>query len=304
MLRYIFNRLILSLFVLLMISVAVFSISHLSGDPVYLMVPPEAKIEDINILRHALGLDRPLHIQYWDFISNAVRGDFGRSLWQKQPALDLVLERLPATLELTALAMLIAIVVAIPLGILAAIHKDSLIDRLSMMLAVIGQSAPNFWIGIILIYVFAVYLQWLPSSGRGTWKHLIMPAITLAAFPTARLARLTRSGMLDVLGEDYIETARAKGLKERVVILVHALRNVGITLVTLLGLQIGALMGGAIIVESIFEWPGVGNLVVQAIFARDFPLVQATVLFIAASFVLINLMVDLLYGLLDPRIKY
>ena len=304
MLRYIFNRLILTLFVLLMISVAVFVISHLSGDPVYLMVPPEAKVEDIEILRKALGLDQPLHIQYWNFISKAVQGDFGSSLWQKQPAIDLVLGRLPATLELSALAMLIATAVAIPLGILAAVRKDSIFDRLSMVLAVVGQSAPNFWIGIILIFVFAVYLRWLPSSGRGTWMHVIMPAITLAAFPMARLARLTRSAMLDELGQDYIETARAKGLKERVVILVHALRNVANSLLTVLGLQIGALMGGAIIVESVFEWPGLGNLVVQAIFARDFPLVQAAVFFIAVSFVLINLIVDLLYGLLDPRIKY
>ena len=282
----------------------VFILSHLSGDPARLMVPPEATNEDIETLRHALGLDRPLHIQYLDFIVHAIQGDFGTSLWQKLPTTQLILERFPATLELALTAVILSIIVSIPLGIIAAVKKDSLQARSAMLFSVIGQSVPNFWLGIMMIYLFAVTLHWLPSSGRGTWQHLIMPAITLAIFPTARLSRLTRSSMLEVMNTPYIRTARAKGLSERVIIIRHGLKNAAIPLLTIVSLEIGALLGGAIIIETVFSWPGLGRLVVQAVFARDFPLVQAAVFFIATIFILINLVTDLLYAVIDPRIQY
>lgn len=300
---YLVKRLGYSVLVLLMVSVLIFLISRLSGDPAALMAPPEARAEDIQAIRTNLGLDKPLHEQYLIFISNAVRGDLGTSLWQKQPALNLVLERFPATLELAVTAMAFATLLGIPLGIIAAIKRDGFIDRLTMMLAVLGQSVPNFWLGMMLILIFASLLHWLPSSGRGTWQHLLMPALTLSAFPLARIARLTRSGLLEVLHQDYIRTARSKGLTESAIILKHALRNAAIPIVTVMGLQIGGLLGGAVIVETVFAWPGLGRLVVQSVFMRDFPLVQASTLFIAVIFVLVNLLVDLSYSLIDPRIK-
>jgi len=267
------------------------------------MAPPEARAEDIQAIRVNLGLHKPLHEQYFVFLGNAVRGDLGISLWQKQPAMNLVLERFPATVELAALAMVMATVLGVPMGIFAAIKRDGVIDRLTMMLAVLGQSIPNFWMGMMLILLFASLLHWLPSSGRGSWQHILMPAITLAAFPLARIARLTRSGLLEVLSQDYIRTARAKGLTDNAVILKHALRNAAIPIVTVMGLQVGTLLGGAVIVETVFAWPGLGRLVVQSVFMRDFPLVQASTLFIAVVFVLINLLVDLSYSVIDPRIK-
>lgn len=304
MTRFILNRLYHSIFTLALVTIAVFLLGHLAGDPIALMVPPEARPEDREVLRHALGLDRPLLVQYALFMANALHGDFGDSLWHKQPAMTVILAQLPATVQLAAVAMGLAVAAAIPLGILAATHRNSVLDRLSMALAVLGQSIPNFWLGIMLIFLFSVALHWLPSSGRGSWNHVILPAITLAAFPMARLARLTRSGMLDVLAQDYIEVARAKGLRERTVIIVHALRNAAISLVTVLGLQFGVLVGGAVIIETIFAWPGIGLLVTQAIHVRDFPIVRAAVLLVAAALILINLVVDLLYGIIDPRIVY
>ncbi len=303
MASFLVRRLGYSVLVLLMVSVLIFLISRLSGDPAALMAPPEARAEDIQAIRVNLGLHKPLHEQYFVFLGNAVRGDLGISLWQKQPAMNLVLERFPATVELAALAMVMATVLGVPMGIFAAIKRDGVIDRLTMMLAVLGQSIPNFWMGMMLILLFASLLHWLPSSGRGSWQHILMPAITLAAFPLARIARLTRSGLLEVLSQDYIRTARAKGLTDNAVILKHALRNAAIPIVTVMGLQVGTLLGGAVIVETVFAWPGLGRLVVQSVFMRDFPLVQASTLFIAVVFVLINLLVDLSYSVIDPRIK-
>ncbi len=303
MLTFIIRRLIYSVFVVLLVSLLVFSISHLSGDPAVLMAPAEARPEDIQVIRVNLGLDKPLPEQYLNFLGNALRGDLGQSLWQKQPALNLILERFPATLTLTAVSLALAVLAGLPLGIIAAVRKDGTIDRVTMLVAVFGQSIPNFWLGLMLILTFAVTLHWLPSSGQGTWQHVVMPAITLAAFPLARLARLTRSGLLEVLNQDYIRTARAKGLRQNAVILRHALRNTAIPIVTVMGLQIGTLIGGAFIVETIFAWPGLGRLVIQAVFARDYPLVQASTMVIAIVFVVINLLVDVSYSFLDPRIR-
>ncbi len=237
------------------------------------------------------------------FLGGALTGDFGVSFRHQQPALPLVLERLPATLELALAALLLSVAVALPLGIVAALHRGRLGDVLAMAFAVVGQATPYFWMGIMLILVVSVELGWLPTSGRGTWQHLILPAVTLATHFAAALARLTRTAMLEVLGQNYVTTARAKGLPERAVILAHALKNAAVPVVTLIGLQFGTLLGGAVVTETVFAWPGVGRLAVQSIFVRDYPVVQAGVLVLALAFVLVNLLVDLLYGLLDPRIR-
>ena len=300
---YVARRLLHALLVVFGVSLAVFFLSHLSGDPTLLMIQPGASEEDVAALRNRLGFDQPLPVQYAKFLGRAVQGDFGNSLWQNQPALPLVLDRMPATLQLTLAAMAISIVVSVPAGIVAAIKRGSLYDSLVMLVALLGQSIPVYWLGLMLILTFGVRFEILPTSGTGTISHLILPSVTLAAYAMARNARLVRSGMLEVLGQDYVRTARAKGLVERVVVLRHGLRNAAIPVVTLLALDFGALLGGAVITETIFAWPGVGRLVMQAIFQRDFPLVQAAVFVVAVTFVLINVAVDLLYTVLDPRIR-
>jgi ABC-type dipeptide/oligopeptide/nickel transport system permease component len=244
-----------------------------------------------------------LPVQYAKFLARPVRGDFGNSLWQNQPALELVLDRLPATLQLTLAAMAISVAVSVPAGIIAAIKRGSVFDSMVMLATLLGQSIPVYWLGLMLILTFGVRFEVLPTSGTGSVAHLILPAVTLAAYVMARNARLVRSGMLDVLSQDYIRTARAKGLVERIVVLRHGLRNAAIPVVTMLALDFGALLGGAVITETIFAWPGVGRLVMQAIFQRDFPLVQAAVFVVAVTFVLINVAVDLVYTVLDPRIR-
>lgn len=304
MTTYIIQRLLQLGLVLLGASVIVFSLTHLSGDPVLLMLPPDHKPEDYTILKRAFGFDRPVIVQYADFLSRAVRGDFGQSLNFRQPVLDLVFERLPATVELAVAGLLFALLVAVPAGIVAAVARNSLFDRLAMGVALLGQAMPLYWLGLLLILLFSVRLGWLPVSGRETPAHLVLPAVTLGAFFMARFARLTRSAMLDVLGQDFVRTARAKGLTERTVLLRHALKNAAIPLVTMLGLEIGVVIGGAVITESVFAWPGIGRLAAQAIFARDYPLLQGIVLVVATVFVLSNLAVDLVYVWLDPRIKY
>lgn len=301
--RYFASRLLQAVIVLLGVSFAVFSLSHLSGDPVALMVGPTATQADIEALRSSMGLDRPFLAQYVNYLGSLVRGDFGTSLWQHQPALDLVLDRFPHTLQLAAVALALALAIALPLGILSAVFRNSLIDRLSIGLALLGQSIPGFWLGLLLILIFSVQLRVLPSSGSGTALHLILPAITLATFTTGRIARLVRTSMLEILGSDALRTARAKGIPEPQVILKHGLRNAAIPIVTLLALDASALLGGAVITETIFAWPGLGRLVVQAIGQRDFPLMQAATFFIAVIVVAINLLVDLSYGLLDPRVS-
>jgi ABC-type dipeptide/oligopeptide/nickel transport system permease component len=295
---YLVRRLGQSLIVLLGISDL-----HLTGDPTLLMLPPDVSAEEVARFRKAMGFDDPLAVQYWRFLRGALRGDFGNSLRHDEPALALVWQRMPATLELTMVAMAIALVLAIPAGIVSAVFRNSALDYVSTVVALVGQAMPTFWLGIMLILVFSVALGLFPSSGRGTWANLVLPAVTLGLFTTARIMRLTRSGMLEVLGQDYVRTARAKGVGERRVVWKHALRNAGIPVLTIVGLELGTLLGGAVITETVFAWPGVGRLSVQAIYNRDYPLVQAAVFVLASIFVLVNLVVDVLYTYLDPRIR-
>jgi len=303
MLQYTLRKLLHTGLVALGVVTLVFIALRASGDPAATMLPGDASVEELTALRRELGLDRPLHIQYARFLAGAVTGDFGTSFRHQQPALPLVLERLPATMELAFAALALAVAAALPLGIVAALRRGRLADVLAMGFAVVGQATPYFWMGIMLILVVSVELGWLPTSGRGGWEHIVLPAITLGTHFAASLARLTRTSMLEVLGQNYVTTARAKGLAERRVILVHALKNAAVPVVTLIGLQFGTLLGGAVVTETIFAWPGVGRLAVQSIFVRDYPVVQAGVLVLALTFVAINLFVDLLYGYRDPRIR-
>ena len=302
---YVFRRLGQAALTLLGVSVLVFVVLRvLPGDPAKMLLPegaPQSAVDELN--RH-LGLREPLHVQYAIFIRSVVRGDFGQSFQYRAPALLVVTERLAATVQLAVAAMFLTGAVGVSLGIVAAVRRGTRYDFASTLFAVLGQSLPNFWLGIMLILLFGVALRWLPTSGFESWRHLILPAVTLAAFPTALVARLTRSSMLEILGRDYVRTGRAKGLAERAVVLRHALRNAAVPVLTVLGLQIGTLLGGAVITESVFAWPGMGKLVVDAIFFRDFPVVQTVLIFSATIFVLINLLVDLLYTVIDPRIRY
>lgn len=298
------RRLWQSLLVLLLVTALAFGIIRLSGDPVLLLVAPDATNEEIAAARHRLGFDQPLPLQYIQFLGRAVQGDFGNSLRYHQPGLLLVLERLPATLELTLFALGVSLAVSLPLGILAATRRGSLCDRASLAIAVAGQSLPVFLIGLLAILVFAVGLRLFPTAGRGGLEHLVLPGVTLGLYSTARLTRLIRAGMLDVLGQDYVRTARSKGLGERAVTLRHALRNTLLSVITVAGLELGSLMGGAVVVETIFAWPGLGLLAVQAINSRDYPIILADVVVVGAMIIAINLVVDLLYGTLDPRIRY
>jgi peptide/nickel transport system permease protein len=286
------------------ISVITFLLLHVAGDPVQLLLSIEAKAEDAAILRTSLGLDRPLHIQYFIFLKGLLRLDFGNSLFIREPALQLVLERFPATIELTLAGMLVAVLISIPLGVIAAVRRYSLLDNLCTMLAVSGQAMPIFWLGLMLIILFSVKVHLLPASGRGTFLHLIMPAITLGASLAPITMRMTRSKMLDILSEDYVRTARAKGVRERLVLFKHALRNASIPIVTILGLQFGRLLGGAIVTETVFAWPGLGSLAVSAIRNFDYPLAQAAILMMALIVVFVNLGVDIAVGYLDPRIRF
>ncbi len=302
-LRFLASRLAQAAFVLLGVSFAVFALSHLSGDPVSLMVGPTATQADIEALRQSMNLDRPFLMQYAAFLGGVLQGDFGTSLWQHQPALGLVLERFPFTIQLAAAALFLALLVAVPLGILSAVYRNSLLDRLAIGTSLVGQSVPGFWLGLLLILLFSVTLRLLPTGGSGSLLHLILPAVTLAAFTMGRIARLVRTNMLDALNSDALRTARAKGLREMTVVLKHGLRNAAIPIVTLIGLDASSLLGGAVITETIFAWPGLGRLVVQAISQRDFPLVQAATLCIAVIVVAVNLIVDLSYSFLDPRVS-
>jgi ABC-type dipeptide/oligopeptide/nickel transport system permease component len=301
---YIWQRVWHTLFVLVAISIVSFFFIRLSGDPAMLMLPADAPRSAIEELREKMGFNDPLHVQYGRFAAGVVTGNFGESLYYHRPVMQLVLDRLPASLELATAALLFALVVAVPIGIISAVWRGSIIDFLSMLGALFGLSMPHFWLGIMMILLFSVTLGWLPTSGRGGFEHLIMPAVALGMSLLAMFARLTRSLMLEVLSLDYVRTARAKGLPEWVVVGRHALRNVLIPLVTVAGLEFGFLLGGVVVIETVFAWPGLGRLVVQAIFNRDFPVVQAAVLVLACIFVVINLVVDLLYGWLDPQIRY
>jgi ABC-type dipeptide/oligopeptide/nickel transport system permease component len=322
MAHYLFRRFWQSLLVLFGITVIIFIILHLTGDPAVLLLPPDATKEDMDNFRKIMGFNDPLFVrwppweylnppwrfltdtQYGRFFTGVVRGDFGNSFRHQQPAMQLVWERMPATIQLTMSAMAIAVSVAVPVGILSAVRRNSVMDHAGMVLALLGQSMPVYWLGIMLILLFAVRLNLLPAFGSGTWAHLVLPALTLGAFSMARIARLTRSSMLEVLGQEYVRTARAKGLSELRLVLKHALKNAAIPVVTIIGLDMGTLLGGAVITETIFAWPGVGRLAVQAISYRDYPLVQAAVFTLALIFVLINFLVDILYTYVDPRVAY
>jgi ABC-type dipeptide/oligopeptide/nickel transport system permease component len=300
---FIIRRAFMTVVLLFLVALTVFLLGFLTGDPVRLMVPEEASQQQIDDLRRELGLDRPLVVQFASFLRGALVGDLGQSLRYRQPALTLVLERMPATIELSTIAMAIALLLAIPTGIISALRRGSFLDGITTVTAVVGQALPPFWIGIMLIIVFAVQLRWLPATGRGDWGSVILPAITLGLWPMARLSRVLRSSLLDVLEEDYVRTARAKGLSERIVLLRHALRNAAIPVVTVAALTYGSILGGAVITEQVFAWPGVGRLALEAVYNRDFPLVRATVLVAAFVFVIINFALDLVYAWLDPRIR-
>jgi peptide/nickel transport system permease protein len=305
MLRFLTRRLALTIPVLLGVATLVFALIHLiPGDPAQAMLGEAAAQEDVEALRQRLGLDRPLIEQYGMFLRSAVRGDLGTSLRTSEPVAQAILARLPATLELAGAAMLVAIGFSLPLGIIAAVRRGTLVDFAATTLALTGISIPNFWLGPLLAIVFSVELGWLPVSGRGTLAHLVLPSISLGAALAAILARMTRASLLEELREPYVQAARARGASRLRAVLRHAFRNCLIPVVTLIGLQLGAVLTGAVITETIFAWPGIGRLLIQSIGFRDYPIVQGCVLFIAVTYVGMNLLTDLVYGVLDPRIRY
>ncbi len=296
-------RLFRTLIALWLVSTVVFVVMRLSGDPVPLLLPPDAPVAEMNRVRHDLGLDRPLPVQYAVFLGNVLHGDFGRSIHFRQPAMDVALSYLPATFELGIAAFLIAVVVALPVGVFSAVRRNSPLDHAAMGVALVGQSAPTFFLGILFILVFSLRLDLFPTSGRGDWRHLVLPALTLGAFAMASIARITRSAVLEVQRADYIRTARAKGVAEFVVIAKHILKNAALPILTITGLQFGTLLGGAVVTETVFAWPGMGRLAIQSIYNRDYPVVQSTVFIAAVLFVVINLTLDTMYGVLDPRAR-
>ena len=303
--RYLVRRLVSTIPVILgVIFVIMLTVELIPGDPVALMLGQNAAPEQVEALRRYLGLDRPLVLRYVDYLGHVARGDFGRSIQANRPVLDEVRDVWPNTLQLTLAAIVLAVVVGIGVGALSATRPYSWLDNIVRVVTLLGLSMPIFWIGLVFIYLFGFYLRLLPVGGSGSPKHLILPAVTLALPSIALIARMTRSSLLEVLGEDYIRTARAKGLSGRVVLLRHALGNALIPVVSVIGLQFGQLLGGAVLTETVFAWPGLGRLMVRAIFARDYVLLQGAVLVFAISFVLINLLVDLSYAYLDPRISY
>ena len=303
MVAYVLKRAARGVLVLLLVSVAVFAMSVFAGDPVALMVPADATAEQVQRLRAAHGLDDPVPVRFARFLAGLARGDLGHSLRFGEPALSIVLERLTSSLLLGGAALVVTVLVALPTGIVSAVRRSSALDALVVTGSVIGHSVPSFLLGLLLIYCFAVALRVLPTSGYGTAAHLVMPALTLGLFYAGRLTRVVRSSLLDVLGQDYLQTARAKGLAEPVVVLRHGLRNAALPVVTVLGLEAGAILAGAVATETVFAWPGIGRLAVEAASARDYPVVQAVVLVVAASFVVSNLAVDLLCRRLDPRVE-
>jgi peptide/nickel transport system permease protein len=332
MLRFLAGRCLQALVVLFGITAICFVILHLTGDPAALMLPESASQKDYQEIRVRMGFDRPLPEQFVKYMGNAAQLDFGASYHQHRPAMAIVVARMPATFELAAVAFLIALLIALPVGILSATHRNTALDYGAMSSALVGQSMPNFWLGLMLMLVFSLWLDLLPTSGRVTYgieqhaatgfylfegllrldwtlfadaaKHVILPAVTAGLYSSARLTRLVRSSMLDVLSEDYVRTARAKGLPEWAVVNVHALKNASIPLVTLCGIELGLLLGGTVVTETVFAWPGIGLLTIQALQNNDFPIIQAAVFLLAFIFVFVNLIVDLLYAWLDPRIRY
>ncbi|SIT72787.1 ABC transporter permease [Edaphobacillus lindanitolerans] len=302
--KYLLKSLLKTIPVLLFITLIVFVLMRLTGDPVSLMLPETATQEERETLKNSLGLNDPLPVQYMHFLGDLVKGDFGDSFRYNTDALELVMERLPATIELAIAAMIVAVIISIPLGILSAIKRNSFMDLFITGGAVLGKAMPSFWLGIMLILLFSVMFQLFPVSGRGTLGHLVLPAITLGTGIAAEMTRLIRSSMLEILGQDFIRTARSKGLRETVVVNQHAFRNALIPVVTIMALQTATLVGGTLITETVFAWPGLGQLLVQAVNLRDMAVVQAATFIIAIFVIVSNLSADLIYRLLDPRIKY
>lgn len=302
--RFILGRVVQSIVSMFVVSIVVFTLVRLSGDPIAIMAPPEASEEDIKLMRAYLGLDRPWTTQYWWFATRALQGDFGQSIRFRRPAFELVAERYGATVELGGLAVLIVIAVALPVGVYAAVRRGTTLDYIARGFAALGQAVPPFWLGLLLVLVFGVLLHLLPTSGRGTPLHVILPGITLGWFAVAGLMRLTRSAMLDVLGSEYVKLARIKGLPERQVIWKHAFKNAALPVVTFAALLFVALLNGSIIVETVFGWPGLGLLVIEAVDSRDYPIVQAVVMCLSAMYIGVNLLVDVLYAYLNPKIRY
>jgi peptide/nickel transport system permease protein len=304
MTTYILKRLVQVIPVLLGITIVAFVLVRLTGDPTSIMLPPETPQETVEAFRREYGLDQPIYIQYFNFVWGALQLDFGKSLRYKEPVASLFLERLPATLELAAGAMAIAIFIGIPLGVLSAVKRNSPIDTVTRFLGLFGQAVPSFYLGLMLIMIVAVQWRMLPTGGRGNIEQLVLPAVTLGVHLLALTARFSRGAVLDVMRQDYVRTGRAKGLNERLLLTRHVMKNAMIPIVTVIGLQVGAMFSGAVVTETVFSWPGIGRLMVQAISTRDFPIVQATVMIVALIFVVVNLVVDLTYAWLDPRIKY
>ncbi len=303
MTAYIIRRLIHIAIVIFLVLTVVFFLTRLTGDPVLFFVPMDTAPADLEEIRERMGFNDPLYVQYVRFMADSLQGDFGESLRQHDSAVELVINRIPATLELGISALVLSIVIGVPLGIYSAIHRGSIGDKVSTLIAVLGLSVPAFWMGLLLILLFSVYLGWLPTGGRGSLAQLIMPAVTLAAFSIARYARLARSTMLDVLGQDYVRTGRAKGLSENRVIWLHALKNASIPLITITGLQAGHLLGGAVVVEQVFSRPGLGRLLVQSLLNRDFPVVMATIVFVALIYTMLSLLTDLAYAWANPEVR-
>lgn len=302
--RYILRRTWQGVIAIIGALLIVFVAQRLSGDPVALLLPMDATEADFEAMRKTLGLDRPMLVQFGVFIGNAVQGDFGRSYQWNAPAMSLLLDRLPATLELALAGLVFALLLAVPLGVLSAVYRGGWVDSFAKIFAMLGQAMPGFWIGLLLIVFIAVELEWLPPYGRGGLQHLILPAIALGWYPVAAMTRTLRSAMLDILESDYVRMERAIGLSERSIVWRFALRNAAVPLVTMIGVYFANMLGGAFVIEVVFAWPGVGRAVVEAVFARDFPVVQAGVVLAAVVFVVVNLIVDLSYGFIDPRIRH
>lgn len=305
MFRFLALRITSSLFALLIITIIVFMLSHLSGNPVDALLPDDATKEQVDSFIREWGLDKPLWQQYLTFLGNALQGDFGTSLkWPGENAMGFVLDRMPATLQLGGLAILISVVIALPLGVAAAVYKGSPIDTGAQIFALLGQSMPNFWLGIVLIWVFSVWLGWLPTSGMGTMAHAVLPAIAIAWFQISALARLTRSAMLEVLDAEYIKLARVKGVPEWQVVWKHALRNAAVVPLTYFGILAASILTGSVVIETVYSWPGMGWVAIEAIRGRDFPVVQAVIIAYAVIYMISTLVVDLLYVIVDPRIRH
>ncbi len=305
--RYAIRRLLQSLIVVFGVSVVAFGMLFMTGDPAEVILGEQADrmtVQQIQEFRVKMGFDRPWYVQYASFVGKALQGDFGDSFVRHQPAFEVITDKLPATIQLACAAFVLSLLISIPLGVLSAMNPHKSIDRIATVLAIVGQSIPGFWLGILLILLFGVHLKWLPISGSGTWQHLVMPSIALAAFPIARNMRLTRSSMLDVMQRDFVRTARAKGISETRVVYAHVLRNSLLPIVTAIGLEAGFLLGGSVITETIFGWPGVGREIVSAIGSKDFYVVQAGVIMLALIFSAVNLLIDIAYSWIDPRIRY